>query len=148
MKKISECLIIVLTLIALLSLTACGAKEKTLEGAEQAAVLAFSEGATDNLFAGMTAGDYAIFSRDFDADMQKAMPESIFATWKEDMDSTLGRYLSREVNQVVQAGDFYAVIYRATFEQEEPVTVRVVFRVAEPHSVSGLWFDSEKLRQK
>lgn len=137
----------VLVLIALPLLAACGSGERTLTGSEREAVLAFSEAATDNLFAGMAANDYAIFARDFDAAMQTAMPAADFASWKQDMDGKIGGYLSREVEQVVQSGDFYAVIYRASFAQEEPVTVRVVFRVAEPHLVSGLWFDSAKLRQ-
>jgi hypothetical protein len=41
----------------------------------------------------------------------------------------------------VKTSDFYAVIYDAKFEKEAAVTVRVVFRVAEPHEISGLWFN-------
>jgi hypothetical protein len=44
---------------------------------------------------------------------------------------------------------FRRVFYDATFEQEEHVQVLVVYNVsgAQP-LVSGLWFDSPKLRQK
>jgi hypothetical protein len=133
-----------ITLIAallVLTLGACGQKTETLTGADRAAVLAFSEAQTDNLLAGLNAGDYAIFSRDFDADMLKAIPESEFNKLKGDRDSKLGSYISRTVDSVYKQGDFYAVVYIAKFEKESAVTVRVVFRIAEPHQVSGLWFD-------
>ena len=40
------------------------------------------------------------------------------------------------------------VVYQAKFEQEELVIVGVAFHAVEPHSISHLWFDSEKLEQK
>jgi hypothetical protein len=122
-------------------LAACGPQETVL-GEEQAdAVLVFSEEKTDNLLAGMKAGDYAAFSRDFDQQMLDAITETQFAAFKTERDATLGPYLSRQVNRVVQAGDFYAVLYDAKFEKEDAVAMRVVFRIAEPNQVSGLWFD-------
>jgi len=105
------------------------------------AVLAFSETKSDNLLAGMNANDYAAFSKDFDQDMLNAMTQTEFDKLKKDRDTKLGLYVSREVNSVVQQGDFYAVIYDAKFEKDDAVTVRVVFRVADPHEVSGLWFN-------
>lgn len=120
---------------------ACGSQGVTLSDVDREAVLAFSESKTDNLLAGMNAGDYAVFSKDFDADMSKAMTESQFADLKQDRDAKLGLYLSRQVNSVVEQGGFYVVIYAAEFEKDDNVTMRVVFRVEEPHQVSGLWFN-------
>ena len=133
----------VLALIVLLAslLAGCGSKTTTLTGADQDAVLAFSEAKTDNLLAGMNASDYAMFSADFDKDMLSAMTQSQFDALKLDKDAKLGLYVSRQVNSVVLDGDFYAVIYDAKFEKDAAVVVRVVFRVAEPHQVSGLWFN-------
>ena len=88
----------------------------------------------------MNTGDYAVFSQDFDPEMLAAMTESQFRSLKTDRDSKLGLYLSREVASVVQLDDFYAVNYTAKFEKEDSVPVRVVFQMAEPHEVSGLWF--------
>ena len=130
-----------LVVILVISLTGCGPKEKTLTGADQEAVLAFSEAKTDNLLAGMNANDYAAFSKDFDKDMLNAMTRSRFDVLKKDRDAKLGPYVSRQVNSVVQVGDFYAVIYDAVFEKDEAVMIRVVFRIAEQHEVSGLWFN-------
>jgi hypothetical protein len=33
------------------------------------------------------------------------------------------------------------VIYDARFTKDDAVTMRVVFRAAQPHEISGLWFD-------
>lgn len=122
-------------------LVGCGSQETTLTGDDKGAVLAFSEAKTDNLLAGMNANDYAMFSRDFDQDMLNAISQTQFDSLKKDRDAKLGLYVSRQVNSVLQKGDFYVVIYDAKFEKDDAVTVRVVFRVAEPHEVSGLWFN-------
>ncbi len=125
-------------------LTACGgAKETELSGADKDAVLAFSEAKTENMMAGMKAGDYAVFSQDFDQAMRTAMPQEAFAKFKQDYDSKLGAYVSRKVNRVMQSqsGKFVAVVYDAVFEKDDKVSMRVVFRADEPHEISGLWFN-------
>ncbi len=138
MKKI----IVPLLVVLLASISAgCGSREKPLTGADKDAVLAFSEEKTDTLLTGMNANDYAVFSKDFDQDMLAAMTKDEFEKLKADRDAKLGLYVSRQVNSVVQVGDFYSVNYDAVFEKDDAVTVRVVFRVAEPHEVSGLWFN-------
>jgi hypothetical protein len=130
---------LVLVLVSLLA--GCGSGETEVTGADQDAVLAFSESKTDDLLAGMNDNDYAMFSKDFDQEMLNAMTESKFNELKADRDAKLGRYVSRKVNGITRSGDFYAVIYEAVFEKEDAVVVRVVFRVDEPHEVSGLWFN-------
>lgn len=139
--------VITLALSYLAWFTTCG-QEKILTGTDQTAVLTFSETAIDNLFAGLAANDYTAFSRDFDTDMQKKIPATNFAAWKLDLEDKFGTYLSRQVDQVTQSGEFYVVVYQAKFEKEVPVIVGVAFHAAEPHSISHLWFDSEKLQQK
>lgn len=138
MKKI-QVLLIVTFLVSLLA--GCAPKGTPLTGADRDAVLAFSESKTDNLLAGMNAGDYAAFSRDFGADMLNAMNQSQFDSLKADRDAKLGLYVSRTVESVVKDGDYYVVVYTAKFEKDDAVTVRVVFSIAEPHEVSGLWFN-------
>jgi hypothetical protein len=130
-----------LVVLALSLLAGCGSQGTTVTGDDRDAVLAFSEAKSDNLLAGMNAGDYARFSQDFDQEMLNAMPQTGFDTLKKDRDAKLGLYISREVNSVVQDGDFYTVIYDAKFEKDDAVTVRVVFRAADPHEISGLWFN-------
>lgn len=132
---------LLLAVLVVSILAGCGSSETTLTGDEKDAVLAYSEAKADNLLAGMNANDYAVFSKDFDQDMLDAMTQSQFDALKKDRDVKLGPYVSRQVNNVVQTGDFYAVVYDAKFEKDDAVTMRVVFRVAEPHEISGLWFD-------
>lgn len=137
MKKI---VILLLTALLVGLLVGCGPNETVFSGDESEAVLAFSEAKTDNLLEGMNAGDYAVFSKDFDRDMLNGITEAEFKNLKADRDAKLGLYVSRQVDRVVQSGDFYAVIYDAKFEKDDAVSVRVVFRAAEPHEISGLWF--------
>lgn len=133
-------LIIVLTALLVGILSACGSQGTALTGDDRDAVLAFSEAKTDNLLAGMNANDYAVFSQDFDQDMLNGITATEFTKLKTDRDSKLGLYISREVASVVQLDGFYAVNYTAKFEKEDNVPLRVVFQMAEPHEVSGLWF--------
>jgi len=141
---------VVFLLVLAISLSACGAKAtpQTLSGEAREAVVAYSEEITDNLLEGLNAGDYAAFSRDFTEQMKTSLSEAKFPDLSLQIIGTLGAYVSREIQSVEQTGDFVAVIYNAEFEQDDPVTVRVVFDIAEPHLVTGLWFDSAKLRQK
>jgi hypothetical protein len=61
----------------------------------------------------------------------------------------IGKYVSRQMTTVIEQKPFRTVVYDARFEQEEHVTVRVVYNVAGDRPlVSGLWFDSPKLRQQ
>ena len=122
-------------------LAGCGSQATSLTEEDKEVVLAFSEGKTDNLLTGMNAKDYVAFSKDFDQDMLDAMSQTQFAELKKDRDAKLGLYVSREVHSVTQTGDFYTVNYDAKFEKDDAVTIRVVFRIAEPHQVSGLWFN-------
>ena len=143
MRKNARLLTVTLVVVCLPFLTAC---ERDLSEAESAAALSISEPTIDNLFAGLVANDYATFSRDFDAYMQASIPDSYFAVWKEDLESHLGHYLCRGVHRVIQSDEFYVVEYDARFDQEESVTVGIAFHIAEPHSISHIWFESGQRR--
>ena len=143
MIKTAVFYIVIFALTALVGFAGCG-QDKILSGPDRTAVLAFSEAITDNLLAGLTTNDYAIFSRDFDSYMQREMPATQFVAWKQDLDEKLGDYLSREVDQVTQSDEFYVVVYQAKFEEDEQVIVGIAFHASD-HSISHLWFDSEKL---
>lgn len=141
MRKVTKHFVTAFVLIALFWLTAC---ERIVSGTEKNAVLAFSEPTMDNLFAGWTANDYAVFSRDFDADMVEEIPATGFATLKQDLDNKLGNYISRSIDRVTQADEFYVVDYQAKFSREEPVIITVAFHASD-HSIAFLAFDSGKV---
>lgn len=141
MSKVTKFFVTVFVLIALSGLTAC---ERILSGAEKDAVLAFSESTVDNLLGGWTANNYAVFSRDFDTDMQEEIPATNFADLKQNLDNKLGNFISRRVDQVTQADEFYVVTYQAKFEQGEAVKITVAFHIS-TQSIAFLAFNSEKL---
>jgi hypothetical protein len=138
MGKIARYASFILLLSTLFWLAAC---EWTLSGSKRAAVLEFSEPTIDNLFDGLTANDYALFSRDFDSDMFEQVPAADFAVWQQEWDRELGRYLSRQVERVAQSDEFYVVVYQAEFEKEAPVTVSVAFHRS--GTIAFLAFESE-----
>lgn len=138
-----------LTLLAVLALAACGGMQaKVLTGADADAVLKFAEPATDNLLAGLNAGDYAVFSRDFDEEMKKGLPESAMPQMKTQVSDKIGKYVSREVTKIEEVGAYYRITYTARFEGEEKVTMLVTFDKAAPNLVAGVFFNSPKLQGK
>jgi len=87
MRKFTIFCIVILSLSIFSWLTAC---DWILSGNAKAAVLEFSEPATDNLLVGLTAGDYTIFSRDFDSSLPKHFPATDFVDWKQEADNKIG----------------------------------------------------------
>ncbi|HIE13278.1 MAG TPA: DUF3887 domain-containing protein [Desulfotomaculum sp.] len=124
----------------------CGKKAEVPVDKEK--VLAYADPIADNLLAGFNEGDYAKFSRDFDAQMKSVLPETAFAQMRQDMVSKIGLYESRTVSKVEKQGEATVVIYKAEFEKESGVKVTVVFTPdGEKNLVSGLFFDSPELRE-
>jgi hypothetical protein len=120
--------------------TACQPQERVLSPQEGAEVLFWAESKTSNLMAGLKSGDYAAFSRDFDEAMKGALPAGKFAAFRDDLRAKIGDLESRKVDSVRQNGDFVAVVYIARFTANDNVTLRVVYRVAEPHLIGGLFY--------
>lgn len=141
MSKVTRFFVVAAVLVALFCLTAC---ERIVSGAERDTVLAFSEPTVDNLIAGWTANDYAMFSRNFDADLQEELSATDFAMLKLDMDGKLGRYASRKIDRVARSDEFYVVDYQANFGDEKPVKVTVAFHASD-HSIAHFTFDSEEV---
>ena len=137
-------------LAAALILSACGgAQTVTLSGKARDDVLAYSEPLTDNLLAAMNEANYTRFVLNFDETMKKAVTEKAFQDMLSSTGSKLGAYQTREVATVEDTGAYMRVTYTAKFANEDGVTVRVVFSDGtSDHLISGLWFDSPKLRQK
>ncbi len=114
----------------------------------RASVLAYSEPEMDNLMAGLNSSDYGAFARDFDDRMKAGITPAQFANLENTVVGKIGKYVSRQVTDVQQSGDTVTVIYTAKFENDDPVTVTVAFHATEPHQISGLHFNSVKLRQQ
>lgn len=115
-------------------------QERLVSPQESAVVLAYSEAKTDNLLTAIAKEDFAAFSRDLDDAMKTALPPDKFLALCADLKSKMGDYQSRQVDSVRELGDFTAVLYAAKYSLNDKVTLRVVFRTAEPHSIGGLWY--------
>jgi len=140
MKSKFSKIMLILSLGVLLSLTAC---EWELSGQKREAVLSFSDAITDNLLAGLAANDYPLFSQDFDQEMLEVLPVSRFEAWKVDMDEKIGDCLSREVERVTRADEFYVVTYQVECTKALHVTVEIAFHRSQ--TIAHLSFDSGSL---
>lgn len=134
-------------LLVLFLLAGCGNLARVLPSEEAEVFAAQVDGLSENLLAGLSERDYRAYTRDMDAQMLEASSEAQFAQAYETIIGRIGRYVSREMVQVVEQGQYRTVVYDARFEREEHVTVRVVFDVSGASPlVSGLWLDSPTLR--
>jgi maltoporin len=126
----------------------CTIFPQNIQGAERDAILAYAEPTTDNVLNGYNSGDYALFSKNFDTVMLQAETEMVFQQTRSQILSKIGKYISRQTPSIVKQNNMVIVFYNARFEQEDGVTVRVVFQPDGEHKLTGLWFDSPKLRQE
>lgn len=134
--------------MALLVLGGCIGQEKVLEGEEREQWINIATPIAENILQSMNNNDHQGFIKDFSEEMKNAFPLQEFTELRETLESKIGKYISSTPTKVVEQGGFVTVIFTAKFEKEDNVTVRVVFeKDDETHKVSGLWFDSPKLRE-
>ena len=136
-----------IALVFLITVLAGCSNAKAVTGSLRDEILAYADPATDSILQGMNDHDYATFSKDFDDTMKNAINETQFQSMEQTIIGKVGKYVSRKLDSVVDQDKYYQVMYNAKFEQDDPVLVRVVF-TKDTHQVSGLFFDSAKLRQK
>lgn len=102
---------------------------------------------TERLLQALSDGDEATFTAEMTDQMRQASSGERFDRMREQIWGVLGDYESAEMRQVLQQNEFWNVVYRANFAEEQGVVVRVVYAdVDGTRLVSGLWFDSLKLR--
>ncbi|MGQ9584679.1 MAG: DUF3887 domain-containing protein [Anaerolineae bacterium] len=145
-KRLVSLAVAILVIVGMVS---CVPQVRDLPTAEAEAVRSQAEGVVENVFAGLESGDYAAFSQDFDGKMKEALNEAKFAETRSQLEGRIGRYQARTFAKAQETQGYITLIYDARFEHEEHVTVRVVLRREDRRwLVSGLWFDSPKLRAK
>ncbi len=139
MKKIlSLCL-----LAAMILLSACSAqqpKSTVVEGAARDQVLAYADPIAENMLAGMNNGDYAAFSRDFNQKMKDAMGPDSLPKLKDQLEPRIGKYQSKQPQQVLDYGDLITITYNGVFEKAKNIKILVTVTKSEPHQVAGLFF--------
>ena len=136
-----------LFILALVATCGCMGQETVLSGDDAAEVLAYADPIADNLLEGFNEGNYTKYSRDFGPEMKQGLDETAFEQNREFVTSRIGLYESRSDPVVTETGEFVAVVHRASFEREDGVALRFVFKKGdESHQLHGLWFNSPKLR--
>lgn len=109
----------------------------------------YADPMSENLLQSTNAANYTSFSRDFDSAMMAAFTEQSFSTMCSTIQQKVGSYTSKTFVRGEAFQGFTIAYYNASFTNEPAgVTVKVVFSSPSgPAKVSGLWFDSPKLRQ-
>ena len=130
---------VLIMLVTVASLPACATEMPEPAYADQIA---------ESILLAMNESDYAKFSENFDETMKDAMPEATFLQTNSQIKEKIGDYVSKTFWKTGTEGGYTAVYYKAKFTLEPEVTVKVVFQESDGKVyVSGLWFDSPKLRQ-
>ena len=139
----------IIGLVALFALASCAGGAKTLLADEATTFASQVDALTENLLVSLSNHNYAAYIQDMDVRMKAASSEAQFEQVYAMVIGKIGKYVSRQMTKVTEQEQFRTVVYDAQFEQEEHVTVRVVYNIAGDRPlVSGLWFDSPKLRQQ
>jgi len=147
-KSIKIILAVVIILAVIISVYIYTLQNSVIVGEEKQQILAYSEPITDNILQGYNEGDYEKISRDFTAEMKNSFTEAVFLENRELILSKIGSYISHDIPTILNQPPYKIVIYNAEFEKESGVQVRVVFiEHIDKNLVTGLWFNSPKLRE-
>jgi hypothetical protein len=104
--------------------------------------------AADRFFAALKAKDYKAATADFSPKMLEFLPpDRMKANQENNIEPVIGEYVSHVYKSSEESGGFVSYFYHAKFTKDDDVTVKLVFAKDDPtFRITGLWFDSEKLR--
>jgi len=110
----------------------------------------YADPITENVLMAVNEGSYDKFSRDFDQQMKKSLPEQVFRELSADTRSKIGDYLDKEFLKAGRQERYTVVYYRAQFTKEkEDVIIKAVFSEAGGKELlSGFFMDAQGLRKK
>ena len=100
----------------------------------------------DSMMQGFSDNNYQKFSEFFDAKMLTGMPESGFNDLQKMITEKIGNYQSYEIADILKTNNFITVICNAAFDNEDKVTIRLIFDPDAEYAISGIWIDSPELR--
>jgi hypothetical protein len=93
----------------------------------------------ENLVAGLDKQDYAIFTRDFDEKLAKALPTTAMTELRKLLWDQNGNYQSMDFKQALEQKGFIVTIFNLVFEKGN-LDMQLVFTTEPPYKISGLWF--------
>jgi len=139
---------VVILIIAALAVLYFSSKAKTLPPQDAQNLLSELSPIAQNFFEGLTSKDYEKASRNFNGIMREKMPLQQLKTLYEQINEKIGDLVNLGSPKISRQGENITLEYQAEFEKEKNVTVRIVFnKEGDGYKISGLWFDSPKLRQ-
>lgn len=132
----------ILTFIALLILVISAVAAPV--GSSDQEVKAVSEPILDNLLAGFNQGNYAQYSKDFDATLREAIPEKKFQQVREDIIKKLGSYSSKKYLGFLNQQAYTIVLSKGAFAgTKDDVLIKLMLSQRQDKVVVvGLWFQS------
>jgi hypothetical protein len=102
---------------------------------------------SERLLTALSDMDEGTFTAEMASQMMEASSGERFDRMVAQTVGRIGAYESAEMKQVRRQKQYWTVIYTADFAEEQDVTVRIVYEEADgAFLVTGLWFDSPKLR--
>jgi hypothetical protein len=116
---------------------------------DETALRVYADPMTENLLQAINTVDYSSFSEDFDSTMKSGITEQSFISMCSTFQSKVGNYTSKTFVRGESLQGYIIAYYSAAFTDEPAgVSVKVVFSsVNGSMKITGLWFDSPKLRQ-
>lgn len=130
---------VILAIVALMfPLAGCttGTAQLQVSPLTESEVRVFADPITENILRAMNTGNYADYTRDFDAQLKANLSESAFKTANSRKLDVVGNYVSKEFWQITLKNDKVTVVYRAKFTDEPgTVLVTVYFK-----NITGKWY--------
>ena len=120
---------------------------KKIDADEKEKISALVTPRIDSLMQGFSENNYQKFSEFFNAKLLAGMPKSGFNDTRKMITEKIGNYQSYEIADILETQDFITVICNADFDNEDKVTIRVIFDPDADYAISGIWFDSPELRK-
>jgi hypothetical protein len=109
----------------------CGTKgEVPIKGERREEVLRLAEPMVDSLMESYNSGDYERYVKDFTDRLREDATEEKFEETRTFILERVGRYLARKSPDVVARGPNLILTYKADFEKENGVVLRLVFHAA------------------
>lgn len=136
--------LLVLAVFILILFTGCAPSINISE------VKPYADPATENLLIAMNNNNFTEFVKNMDDNMKNALSKANFNELISKVNGTVGNYIpnSKRLYQAVNNDKYITAVYLTKFTNESSeVTVKVVFKdVDGVMKITGLWFDSTKLR--
>jgi Protein of unknown function (DUF3887) len=114
----------------------------TFVGTDDSQIKTVAEPILDNVLAGFDQGNYAQYSKDFDATLREAIPEKKFQQVREDILKKLGTFKGKKYLGFLNQQAYTVVLWKGAFAgTKDDVLIKLVLSKRQNKVVViGLWF--------